>query len=84
MLNADKATAPGDTHAIFSAECASATNGPRALAEALHAVARHTGAPHAGVWVCAVDTLRAGDALHGGFTLVLAEGAEEAAAVLKR
>jgi sulfofructose kinase len=104
---ADGATAPDDplfgvaTHVIFSAECLSATTGRPDLADALRAVARHTGAflavsngpddilfMQAGTvlqmpvfQVCAVDTLAAGDALHGGFALALAEGAEEAAAL---
>jgi sulfofructose kinase len=108
VLDADKTTAPDDplfgvaTHVIFSAECLSATTGRLDLADALRAIARHTGAflavsngPNdilfieAGAvrqmpvfQVCAVDTLGAGDALHGGFTLALAEGAEEAAALL--
>ena len=107
VLDADKTTAPDDplfgiaTLVIFSAECLSATTGLLDRAEALRAVARHTGAflavsdgPNdilfiaAGVVrpmpvfrVRAVDTLAAGDALHGGFALALAEGAEEAAAL---
>jgi sulfofructose kinase len=107
VLDADKATAPDDplfgvaTHVIFSAECLSATTGRLDLADALRAVARHTGAFLAAsngpgdilfmqsgavrqmpvFRVRAVDTLGAGDALHGGFALALAEGAVEAAAL---
>ncbi len=107
VLDADKATAADDplfriaSHAVFSAECLSATTGTSALADGLRQIAQHTDAflavsngpndilyleegsvRHLPVFeIRAVDTLAAGDALHGGFALALAEGRSEAEAL---
>ena len=107
VLDADKATAADDplfriaSHAVFSAECLSATTGTSDLADGLRQIAQHTDAflavsngpndilyleegsvRHLPVFeIRAVDTLAAGDALHGGFALALAEGRSEAEAL---